>query len=110
MLPTLLEIPKTPEEWNRWSFQNRDHHQQIRQAIQAKLGLNLPEYQLDPINGSNTTVWLQNHAQTHGDMNSALGLQSVDLLDVHFEDPKELEAWAYLHWQEHSNAAIKLGI
>lgn len=110
MLPVLLEIPKNANDWQRWSFHHRDEHRAIRQAIQSQIGVNLPEYQLDPINGSDTTLWLQNNAQSHGDMNGALHLPSVNLLDVHFDDPRALEAWIWLHYQEHFSASAKLQI
>lgn len=110
MIVTLLEDPKTLEQRAIWSFAHRDHHQQIRQAIQAKGGAVLQDYQLDPISEQDFQGWLQRNSQTHGDMNGALGLQGVDLLDVDFQDDKERQAWVFLHYQEHFNAAAKLGI
>lgn len=110
MLPVLLETPRGEEGWNRFTFHNRESHQEIRQAIQAQLGVILPEYQLDPMSGGDTAGWLQRHSQTHGDMNSALKLQSVDLLDVNLNDPRKLEAWQWLHYLEHLNATLVLKI
>lgn len=107
---TLLEDPKTAESRSRWSFAHRDHHQIIRQAIQAKLGTVLPDYQLDPIPENDFPGWLNRNDSTHEDMNSALGLQSVNLLDVDFNDDKQRQAWVYLHYQEHFAAAAALGI
>lgn len=37
-LPSLLNVPKTPEEWSRWSFTNAIEHIEIIQKIQAITG------------------------------------------------------------------------
>ena len=110
MLAALQNIPRTGEEWNRWSYDHRDSHNRIRAAIQLRYGLSLVDYQIDPIDPSNTTLFLQNNASLHGDMNGALGLQSADLEDVNMGDPRELEAWIRLHYLEHFYAEQKLGV
>jgi len=33
MLPALENIPKTPDQWQHWSFDHRDSHDRIRAAI-----------------------------------------------------------------------------
>ena len=37
-LPSLLNTPKSNEEWQRWSFSNANDHQKITQAIQQRTG------------------------------------------------------------------------
>lgn len=110
MLPALENIPKTPEDWNHFSFDHRDSHTRIRAAILSQYGINLTDYQIDPIDPNNTTQFLQNNASLHGDMNSILKLQSSDLEDVNLGDERELEAWTRLHYQEHLYAELKLGV
>lgn len=110
MLALLLESPRTPQDWVRWSFHHRDSHARIRQAIQKQKGIGLPDYQIDPITEEDLKGWLQHNSQLHGDMLGALGIQSEDLLDVDFRDPKQAQAWVFLHYQDHFNAETALGI
>lgn len=109
-LPSLLNTPKTPEEWARWSFSDAQDHINIIQAIQKQEGVSLFQYQLDPINFQSPFDFIRRHAQTHTDMNGVLGLQSVDLSEVDINDPNKLEAWIYSNYQEHNNAHEALGI
>ncbi len=109
MLPALENTPRTQDEWNRFAWDHRDSHNRIRAAILKHRGINLPDYQIDPINPGAITQFLQNNSQLHGDMNSTLGLQSADLQDVNLGDQRQLEAWIKLHWQEHNYAELKLG-
>jgi hypothetical protein len=110
LLPALENIPKTQDQWNRWSFDHRDSHNRIRAAILKQNGINLTDYQIDPIDPNNTTQFLQNNASLHGDMNSVLKLQSSDLEDVNFGSEPELEAWIRIHYQEHQYAELKLQV
>ena len=72
--------------------------------------VSLPVYQLDPINFQSPLEFIKRHAQTHTDMNGALGLQSIDLSEVDIEDENKLQAWIYSNYQEHNNVHEKLGI
>ena len=112
MLSGLLNVPSTKNQWDSWSFSHRNHHDQIRRAIQLETGgaTNLFQYQLDPIPENNFDDWLARNQQAHNDMNQVLGLQGVDLSSVDVKDRKKLEAWVYTHWQEHQAAATTLGI
>ena len=110
MLADLLIAPQNELEWSRWSFAHRDQHNLIRQAIQKLYGVNLPDYQLDPINFADFTSFLDNNQSAHNDMNGVLGLQSSNLEQVDFQNKAQLEAWIYLHRREHEAAAFKLGI
>ena len=110
MIEALLNVPKSADQWNLWSFANRDHHDLIRQAIVAKKGPSLVDWQLDPIYGVDLRNWLQRHQQSHLDFDGVLSLQSNNLLDVNLQDNSQLVAWIYLHQQEHFDAAQALGI
>jgi hypothetical protein len=179
-LPSLLNVPKTLEDWQRWSFSNAQDHINIIQAIQADTGnitgveltnggsgytsipnvvldpsgtgatfnisisggkitsitvnteghgyrstmfeitggggtgatgvialnpiIMLPQYQLDPINFESPFDFIRRHAQSHTDMNGALGLQSIDLSELDINDPSKVESWIYSNYQEHNNA------
>lgn len=104
MLPALENIPKSDSDWKFWAWHHRDSHNRIRSAILRKKGLNLTDYQIEPINPNDMTSFLQNNSSLHDDMNSALGLQSTDLQDANLGNERELDAWIKLHWQEHQNA------
>ena len=110
MLAALLNVPKTEEQWQQFSYDHRNSHDKIRAAILKKYGVNLTDYLVDPINPDNIKQFLQNNAALHTDMNSILQSQSVDLLDVKLDDPQQLDSWINLNYQEHQNAEQLLGI
>lgn len=110
MLAALLNTPKTKQEWDTWSFNHRLSHEQIVQAIQTQADIDLTIYQLDPINLQDMPDFLQRNSQMHLDMNTVLGLQSSDLLDVNLADERQRESWIYLHFYEHYDAENALGI
>lgn len=110
---SLLDIPRTPQDWNKWTFNHAQEHINILEAIQAQKGVSLVQYQLDPVNFVNETAFqdfLERHQQTHIDMDGVVGLQSTDLLDTDLKDPKKLEAWIYSNWLEHNAINQALGI
>ncbi len=108
-LPDLDNIPHTEEDWKLWSWHHRDSHNRIRAGILKVYGISLTDYQVEPINPNQMTVFLQNNASLHGGMNSVLGLQSTDLLDANLQNERELEAWIKLHALEHYYAESALG-
>lgn len=110
MLAALLNIPRTNEEWQRYSFDHRDSHDRIRAAISQKHGVSLTDYQIDPINPESVQQFLQNNASLHTDMNGVLKTQSSDLEDADLSNERELQAWVRLHYQEHLNAELVLEI
>lgn len=105
MLAYLLNAPRTPEEWSVWSYAHRDQHSQIRQAIQARYGVNLTEYTLDPIDLNAIPNFLNWNQRAHDDFNGVLGTQGSDLSQADLTDPNLEEAWSWLHYQEHFTAA-----
>lgn len=110
MLANLINQPGTPEEWAFWSYAHRDQHTQIIQAIRAQTGIQLPQYELDPIPFQDLDQWLEWNQRAHDDFNGVLGTQSSDLQQADFNDKAQLEAWIYLHRREHETAASVLKI
>jgi len=110
MLAALMNVPKTDAEWRQFSYDHRDSHDRIRAAIKKKYGVDLTDYVIDPINPDSLQQFLQDNASLHTDMNGILKSQSSDLLDVDINDPKQLDSWISLNYQEHQNAEQLLGI
>lgn len=110
MLAALMNVPKTDAEWRQFSYDHRDSHDRIRAAIKKKYGVDLIDYVIDPINPDSLQQFLQDNASLHTDMNGILKSQSSDLLDVDISDPKQLDSWINLNYQEHQNAEQLLGI
>lgn len=110
MLAALLNVPETEEQWSLWSFNNFDCVNQIRQTIKAKLGITLPEYQIEPINFSQIETWLENNQQAHIDFTGALGQQSNNLLEVDLSDPRQKSSFVWLNYMELLGACQTLKI
>jgi len=106
----LLNVPKSKAAWDEWSLHHKLSHDLIRQAIQKKTGINLAQYQLDPIDLERPTQFLQNNAQSHIEMTTPVGVQSSDLQDVNLGDDRQLVSWIYIHWQEHNMVELALGL
>jgi hypothetical protein len=109
-IQALLNVPKSPQGWSYFSFNNRDDHDAIAAAILQQKGVMLNSYQLDPMNPEDIEGWLQRHSQTHNEMNAAMGTQGQDLQDVNLRDERQLVSWIYTHWQEHNVIHLDLGI
>ncbi|HEY4355952.1 MAG TPA: hypothetical protein VGN16_09410 [Acidobacteriaceae bacterium] len=110
MIVTLLNAPKSAEDWARWSFHHRASHQAIVQALKTQKNVEVPLYILDPIDLSQPKLFLEANQQMHQDMDNALGSQSSDLEDVDVNDARQLQSWIYTHWLEHQAAEAALGI
>ena len=110
MLSSLLNIPHRNDDWSWFSFNHRLSHDRIRQAIKAKYGYNLVDFQIDPMDPNALPQFMQNNASLHSDMNGVLQLPGIDLLDVDLTKDAQRDAWIYYHWQEHQDAELKLGV
>ena len=109
----LLNVPETAQDWAVWGYAHRDDHQLIRTAIQTQTGINLQDYDIDPIPYDDPLAmfnWLERNQLYHNDMDSVNNLQGSSLIEVDFNDPRQAEAWIYIHWQEHNAAGFKLGV
>lgn len=96
----LLEVPKNENDWALFTFSLRDQTNRIRQAILQQKGINLTEYQIYPVDFNKSQEYLENVQQSQEDINSTLGLQSVDLESVDFKDQKQLISWVNLLYQQ----------
>jgi hypothetical protein len=110
LLSAILNIPKTPLEWTRWSFHHRLQHDQIQQAIMEQKGVSTTTFVLDPINFGRPRDFLERNQETHTQMNAPLGLQGSDLEDVDLKDPRQLQAWIFAEYQELFSASAALKI
>jgi hypothetical protein len=110
MLPALLNVPHTNDDWSHFSWDHRDSHDRIRAAIKQQFGVNLTDFQIDPMNPNDMQDWLNNNAQLHNDMNAVLGLQGQNLEIVDLSKDNEKASWINFHYLEHYYAESKLGI
>jgi hypothetical protein len=113
MRAELLNVPQTEADWAVWGFAHRDDHLRIRNGIQRRTGINLPEYPLDPIplnDPGEIATWLTTNQLAHNDMNNVLNLVGASLEGVNFANPEEAAAWIYLHRKEHEAAAEVVGV
>ena len=106
----LTVVPKDERGWALWTQANRTENARIRAAILQQKGVNLFEFQLDPLNPTAVDQYLDNNAQAHSDFNGALGLQGGDLRDVKFSDPEQLALWIDANYQEVYSAEQALRI
>ena len=109
-LADLLNIPHSIEDWNQFSFNNRNQITAIRQAIKAQKNINLTEYNIDPIDFNHFQDFLENNSQAHDDFNSVLGLQSSDIEELDPKDEKSLSSWIFTQYQELYSASAALKI
>ncbi len=109
-IASLINVPKTRQQWESWSFTHKIQHDNINRALLTQKNKILVNYILDPINQEDQEVFLQNNAQMHLDVCSLLDVEGSDLTSVNWQDEKELGNWIYLHWQEHSTFNLRLGI
>jgi hypothetical protein len=113
VLANLNITPVTPQDWAIWGFAHRDHHNLIRDAIQAQYGINLQTYDLDPVpfdDQNGLFNWLERNQLAHNDMDTTLNLQGSNLTSVDFTNAEQAQAWVYLHLMEHTAAGDKLAI
>lgn len=105
----LINSPSTDEQWSVWSLHHRLSHDAIRDALRRK-NIFTAEYVLEPIPMRDFQNWLQRNSQTHIEQTGALGLQSHDISDVDLEDENQKQSWIMVHWQEHQDMELALGL
>jgi hypothetical protein len=109
-LPSIFNIPGSPEQLAHWSFSHAQHHYNILQYIQNTQSVVLTNYILDPFDPRDVERWLWQHQQMHFDMDNALGILGFDLTSVDWSNPEQLAAWIQLNAQEHLDAANITGV
>lgn len=110
LLALLVGIPPGHGGRDEFDFWHARDHQDIRDGIQSFGGPNLPSYILDPIASWGAQPWAQAHQQAHNDMNGALDLQGIDLLDVNWQGVAEEDEWLFHNFMEHAAAHQATGI
>lgn len=109
-IASLINVPKTLQEWNSWSFTHKIQHDNIARAVLMQKNKTLTSYILDPINPEVPEVFLNSNSQLHIDTCSLLNVAGSDLTSVNWENEEELTNWIYLHWQEHTSFNSALGL
>ena len=109
-LSTLYNIPQNDEQFNVFSFSNRDEHNKIAMALVNIYNISAPYYVIDPMPMQDLGTWLEQHQELHNVMNGATGQQSNDLETVDFSDDNQRAEWIWLHAQEHYKVASFLGL
>lgn len=113
-LAHILYPPPTKGGFQEWALQHFAHHQAIINGVKQKMDIVLPMRLIypivDPKNKAQINVFLEEHATMHADMAGPLSIQTNDLSDVDFENPKQTASWMNLHYFEHLAAATNLGL
>lgn len=110
MLANLINVPKTPHEWEIWSWSHRASHDLIRQAIEQRGGPVQTDYVVHPIDTANFPQFLQNNQVLHITMLAALGLQSSDIEEVDPYNEEQMAVWTVRHYLDHYDTEKSLGI
>lgn len=109
-LALIQYLPSNNESLQRFTFNNASEHRLIIQAIQTKFNASLQSWIIDPFTPDDPEGWLNRHQQMHNDFNALLAYPGNDLQTVDLSNPEERLSWSWLHFQEHLNANIQLGI
>lgn len=107
---SLAERPHDARSFDFFAANNADHHLLIISALQQKLGITLPTYNLYPIAPSDKEAWLWRHQATHQQMDAVLGIEPNDLQVLDLSNGQNVEMWIQWHFQEHYLAGQLLGI
>ena len=101
MIAALYNIPRTPTELNQFSFHNANAHEIAGRIIRQNLGIEIPQYVLDPIPLEDFGGWLYNHQSSHNAVNTLLKIQGQDLSDLDPNDLAQFADWIQIHANEH---------
>lgn len=107
-LATLYNVPWNENDFNVFSFANRDEHTKIALAIRSKYNYAVPYFVLDPLPLSDMGAWLAQHQRLHNLMNQITKQDSNDLTTVDLTDDSQRTEWIWLHAQEHFKVARAL--
>lgn len=109
-LAALFNVPSTQPELDAWAFAHMAHHRDLNSAIQKVLGVQLPEYILEPIDPADPEVFLAQHQDLHIRMDFYLGIAGYDLSQVDWKNKGQFAAWIDLNGSEHVQAAQITGV
>lgn len=97
----IFNTPETPQTLASWSFDHAGHHRDVNRRIFEVFAIVIPDFPLDPFNPADTGVWGRQHQILHSEINSVLGLQGNDLIEVNWKDENERVSWIDLNAREH---------
>ena len=101
----LFNVPLSQSDLDVFSFHNADMHRRIVEAIGATRNISLQLFPLDPIPLWGLAEWAVIHQSMHADFTTVLGFPGNDFSSLDLENAAALEAWIFLHAQEHRQAA-----
>ena len=110
MIQVLLNTPRNPAEWSEWSFHNYLSHLDIDTALQKQKQVTVQSQIIYPIPWDDLYDWLARHQLLHNAEVGPLGLQNYDFQSVDLTDPRQAEAFVWLHWLDHQSKQQALGI
>lgn len=84
-----------------WSFAHMAHHRDVNRVILQQHGVQIPEFELDPIDPKDMGVFLYQHQLMHNAANAVLQVSGNDLLDVDWKNVTERTSWIFLNQNEH---------
>lgn len=70
----------------------------------------LTSFILDPIDPNDISMWLYQHQIMHDQLNTVLGTQGFNLLNLDWEDPDQFAAWLRQNGDEHTRLSGVLGV
>ena len=107
----LYNIPRSPREWEEWSFANADSHNLIVLGLQKKFPKQkFDSFALYPLPQADIPSFLLRHQFMHNQMDPALGIGGNDYTSLNFQDPVSLVYLFTLHATEHIQAHAALRI
>ena len=113
-LAQLLYPPPTDDGLATWLHDNLRHHEALIQAINTKFGTSLtiatPIWPLNPKDETQLAIFNRAHQFLHNEMAQVLGIQNQDVSDLKFTEKRDLDAFMFIHFQEHQAAAQACGM
>lgn len=107
----LYAVPQTEADLQRLGFFNYDHHVQVSDWIAANKNLSVERYVLYPMPPlDDLGTWIINHQSWHTQIDAILGVSGYNLLDVDMQNRDALQAFLFLHGEEHRQWARITGL
>lgn len=111
MIVLLSNVPNNRAELDIFSFNLREEVRRCNQAILQQKGVDLPDFQLDPVPGQeHITDWLSNVSQAIGAICSVLNIASQDIFNVNLQDQSARAGWVNTVFMELRDAEAALQI
>lgn len=109
-LTQIQTIPATPGGFDEWTYWHFLHHQAIIAAAKQIKNVDLTQYRIWPVSQHNIEDWLIQHQQMHTDMCALYNVFGNDLSSLDFQDPRQIQGFAWLNFQEHQAVAARCGV